>query len=91
MQIRLRDYGVLDFDAGDARRQPPIDTTWQQVFKASFYSYFCNFAFTIAMQAFYFLAKNLYINMSNCWQTSDLSHSSCTNSLHVYVKLQPGQ
>lgn len=31
-QIRLRDYGVLDFDAGDARRQPPVDTTWQQVF-----------------------------------------------------------
>ena len=30
-QIRLRDYGVLDFDAGDARRQPPVDTTWQQV------------------------------------------------------------
>lgn len=29
--MRLRDYGVLDFDAGDARRQPPIDTTWQQV------------------------------------------------------------
>lgn len=33
MQIRLRDYGVLDFDAGDARRQPPVDTTWQQVLK----------------------------------------------------------
>lgn len=31
-KVRLRDYGVLDFDAGDARRQPPIDTTWQQVF-----------------------------------------------------------
>jgi hypothetical protein len=31
VQIRLRDYGVLDFDAGDARRQPPVDTTWQQV------------------------------------------------------------
>lgn len=30
-QIRLRDHGVLDFDAGDARRQPPVDTTWQQV------------------------------------------------------------
>jgi nuclear pore complex protein Nup93 len=29
----LRDYGVLDFDAGDARRQPPVDTTWQQVLK----------------------------------------------------------
>lgn len=31
LQIRLRDYGVLDFDANDARRQPPVDTTWQQV------------------------------------------------------------
>lgn len=35
LQIRLRDYGVLDFDAGDARRQPPVDTTWQQVMNAS--------------------------------------------------------
>ncbi|KAL6009926.1 hypothetical protein ACLOJK_000357 [Asimina triloba] len=32
VQIRLRDYGVLDFDAGDSRRQPPIDTTWQQIY-----------------------------------------------------------
>ncbi|PIA48340.1 hypothetical protein AQUCO_01400741v1 [Aquilegia coerulea] len=32
LRIRLRDYGVLDFDAGDARRQPPIDTTWQQIY-----------------------------------------------------------
>jgi len=31
VQIRLRDYGVLDFDSTDARRQPPVDTTWQQV------------------------------------------------------------
>ncbi|RVW16570.1 Nuclear pore complex protein NUP93A [Vitis vinifera] len=31
LRIRLRDYGVLDFDAGDARRQPPVDTTWQQL------------------------------------------------------------
>lgn len=30
-QIRLRDYGVLDFDAGDARRQPLVDTTWKQL------------------------------------------------------------
>ncbi|GAV83483.1 LOW QUALITY PROTEIN: Nic96 domain-containing protein [Cephalotus follicularis] len=30
--IRLRDYGVLDFDTGDSRRQPPIDTTWQQIY-----------------------------------------------------------
>lgn len=30
-QVRLRDYGVLDFDATDVRRQPPVDTTWQQV------------------------------------------------------------
>ena len=35
LQIRLRDYGVLDFDAGDARRQPPVDTTWQQVWDTS--------------------------------------------------------
>ena len=35
LQIRLRDYGVLDFDAGDARRQPPVDTTWQQVLDTS--------------------------------------------------------
>ncbi|KAG8479754.1 hypothetical protein CXB51_029265 [Gossypium anomalum] len=32
LRIRLRDYGLLDFDAGDARRQPPIDTTWQQIY-----------------------------------------------------------
>ncbi|KAF9593700.1 hypothetical protein IFM89_024638, partial [Coptis chinensis] len=32
LRIRLRDYGVLDFDASDARRQPPLDTTWQQIY-----------------------------------------------------------
>lgn len=32
LRVRLRDHGVLDFDAGDARRQPPIDTTWQQIY-----------------------------------------------------------
>ncbi|KAL6509042.1 Nuclear pore complex protein nup93a [Orobanche gracilis] len=32
LRIRLRDYGVLDFDASDTRRQPPIDTTWQQIY-----------------------------------------------------------
>lgn len=32
LRIRLRDYGVLDFDANDARRQPPVDTTWQQIY-----------------------------------------------------------
>ncbi|KAF5941217.1 hypothetical protein HYC85_022384 [Camellia sinensis] len=32
LRIRLRDYGVLDFDAGDVRRQPPVDTTWQQIY-----------------------------------------------------------
>ncbi|KAL0428532.1 UNVERIFIED_CONTAM: Nuclear pore complex protein A [Sesamum latifolium] len=32
LRIRLRDYGVLDFDASDVRRQPPIDTTWQQIY-----------------------------------------------------------
>ncbi|KAL7607533.1 hypothetical protein Lser_V15G19583 [Lactuca serriola] len=31
LRIRLRDYGVLDFDAGDARRQPLVDTTWKQL------------------------------------------------------------
>ncbi|XP_042502634.1 nuclear pore complex protein NUP93A-like [Macadamia integrifolia] len=32
LRVRLRDYGVLDFDASDARRQPPVDTTWQQIY-----------------------------------------------------------
>ncbi|KAG7566027.1 Nucleoporin interacting component Nup93/Nic96 [Arabidopsis suecica] len=32
LRIRLRDYGILDFDSGDARRQPPVDTTWQQIY-----------------------------------------------------------
>lgn len=32
LRIRLRDYGVLDFDATDAFRQPPVDTTWQQIY-----------------------------------------------------------
>ncbi|GJW21128.1 nuclear pore complex protein NUP93A [Tanacetum coccineum] len=32
LRIRLKDYGVLDFDASDARRQPPYDTTWQQIY-----------------------------------------------------------
>ncbi|GAB2227958.1 hypothetical protein Droror1_Dr00009787 [Drosera rotundifolia] len=32
LRVRLRDYGVLDFDSADARRQPPIDTTWQQIY-----------------------------------------------------------
>ncbi|KAH0462393.1 hypothetical protein IEQ34_009968 [Dendrobium chrysotoxum] len=32
LRVRLRDHGVLDFDAGDARRQPPVDTTWQQIY-----------------------------------------------------------
>ncbi|KAK8712102.1 hypothetical protein V6N13_147353 [Hibiscus sabdariffa] len=32
LRVRLRDYGLLDFDAGDARRQPPVDTTWQQIY-----------------------------------------------------------
>ncbi|KAJ6677231.1 NUCLEAR PORE COMPLEX PROTEIN NUP93 NUCLEOPORIN NUP93 DEAD EYE PROTEIN [Salix viminalis] len=32
LRIRLRDYGVLDFDAGDTHRQPPVDTTWQQIY-----------------------------------------------------------
>ncbi|XWS56299.1 hypothetical protein CRYUN_Cryun09bG0074000 [Craigia yunnanensis] len=32
LRIRLRDYGILDFDAGDSQRQPPVDTTWQQIY-----------------------------------------------------------
>ncbi|KAL7134184.1 hypothetical protein ABFS83_11G010000 [Erythranthe nasuta] len=32
LRMRLRDYGVLDFDATDVRRQPPVDTTWQQIY-----------------------------------------------------------
>ncbi|KAI8559056.1 hypothetical protein RHMOL_Rhmol04G0145500 [Rhododendron molle] len=32
LRVRLRDYGVLDFDAGEACRQPPVDTTWQQIY-----------------------------------------------------------
>ncbi|KAK9671097.1 hypothetical protein RND81_12G006800 [Saponaria officinalis] len=32
LRIRLRDHGVLDFDAVDSRRQPPLDTTWQQIY-----------------------------------------------------------
>ncbi|OAY82065.1 Nuclear pore complex protein NUP93A [Ananas comosus] len=32
LRVRLRDYGVLDFDATDVRRQPPVDTTWQQIY-----------------------------------------------------------
>lgn len=32
LRVRLRDYGVLDFDAQDGRRQPPVDTTWQQIY-----------------------------------------------------------
>ncbi|KAI3935522.1 hypothetical protein MKW92_008632 [Papaver armeniacum] len=32
LRVRLREYGVLDFDASDARRQPPVDTTWQQIY-----------------------------------------------------------
>ena len=52
LQIRLRDYGVLDFDAGDARRQPPIDTTWQQVTICMLFinhSYFCSVFFLIVL------------------------------------------
>eukprot|EP01018_Ginkgo_biloba_P022309 Gb_32484 [translate_table: standard] len=32
LRVRLRDHGVLDFDATDGRRQPPVDTTWQQIY-----------------------------------------------------------
>ncbi|EFJ19806.1 hypothetical protein SELMODRAFT_177656 [Selaginella moellendorffii] len=32
LRVRLRDYGLLDFDATDTHRQPPIDTTWYQIY-----------------------------------------------------------
>ncbi|KFK37007.1 hypothetical protein AALP_AA4G200200 [Arabis alpina] len=32
LRIRLGEYGRLDFDPPDARSQPPIDTTWQQIY-----------------------------------------------------------
>eukprot|EP00249_Psilotum_nudum_P024016 c29060_g1_i1 orf=572-3217(-) len=32
LRVRLRDHGVLDFDAQDARMQPPMDTTWHQIY-----------------------------------------------------------
>ncbi|GJZ76888.1 nuclear pore complex protein NUP93A [Tanacetum coccineum] len=32
LRIRLKDYGVLDFDAGDAHRKLAYDTTWQQIY-----------------------------------------------------------
>ena len=32
VQVRLQDQGsILDFDASDLQRQPPLDTTWYQV------------------------------------------------------------
>ncbi|KAI3858198.1 hypothetical protein MKX03_037781, partial [Papaver bracteatum] len=31
LRIRLREYGVLDFDANDAHMQPPVDTTWKHL------------------------------------------------------------
>ncbi|XP_024178875.2 nuclear pore complex protein NUP93A [Rosa chinensis] len=33
LRVHLKDYGVLDFDAGhDACSPPPVDTTWQQIY-----------------------------------------------------------
>ncbi|XP_057864951.2 nuclear pore complex protein NUP93A isoform X2 [Cryptomeria japonica] len=32
LRVRLRDHPVLDFDASDGRRHPPVDTTWQQIY-----------------------------------------------------------
>jgi nuclear pore complex protein Nup93 len=33
LRVRLRDQGaILDFDATDLRRQPPLDTTWHQIY-----------------------------------------------------------
>ncbi|KAH7429847.1 hypothetical protein KP509_09G068400 [Ceratopteris richardii] len=31
LRVRLRDHGVLDFDAQHLGRQPPLDTTWHQL------------------------------------------------------------
>ncbi|KAL3698515.1 hypothetical protein R1sor_012591 [Riccia sorocarpa] len=32
LRVRLRDYGPLDFDTTDLRRQPPMDTTWHMIY-----------------------------------------------------------
>ncbi|KAI3910284.1 hypothetical protein MKW92_053943 [Papaver armeniacum] len=32
LRIHLREYGVLDFDAKDACKQTPVDTTWEQIY-----------------------------------------------------------
>ncbi|KAJ7570302.1 hypothetical protein O6H91_01G114000 [Diphasiastrum complanatum] len=32
LRVRLRDYGILDFDATEMHRQPPMDTTWHQIY-----------------------------------------------------------
>lgn len=32
LRVRLRDHGLLDFDVQQLRRQPPVDTTWHQIF-----------------------------------------------------------
>lgn len=32
LRVRLRDHGMLDFDAVEAHRKPPVDTTWQQIY-----------------------------------------------------------
>uniref|UniRef100_A0A7I4E781 Nuclear pore protein n=1 Tax=Physcomitrium patens TaxID=3218 RepID=A0A7I4E781_PHYPA len=33
LRVRLQDQGsVLDFDASDLQRQPPLDTTWHQIY-----------------------------------------------------------
>lgn len=68
MQIRLRDYGVLDFDAGDARRQPPVDTTWQQVLDTlssiilSFFPFFLFFFFNFfSFFLFYFSHISVFV------------------------------
>ncbi|XP_019457997.1 PREDICTED: nuclear pore complex protein NUP93A-like isoform X1 [Lupinus angustifolius] len=59
LRIRLRDYGLLDFDAGDARRQPPVDTTWQQI-------YFC------LRSGFYDEARNVALSSRAAHQFSPL-------------------
>ncbi|GBG69349.1 hypothetical protein CBR_g4043 [Chara braunii] len=32
LRVRLHDQGPLDFDVKDSQRQPPLDTTWHQIY-----------------------------------------------------------
>lgn len=61
MQIRLRDYGVLDFDARDARRQPPVDTTWQQVYIDLLMIYLLSVVGYLELLIFFFSNTDLFL------------------------------